>query len=956
MAQLNDLLVLGKSNFLGSVDIYGNAASIPLRVRGIVGSSGAGVTDDLYLQYGANKVIRLGDEGAYTISADGGTYSGTANIAKKLENSKTFQTDLGSTATGSFNGESNVTLGVTGTLPVANGGTGATSFTSGRALIGSGTGAVTTRAITNNTSKTAVTGSTNLITANTLYYHSGNSNITTVGTITSGTWNGTTIAVANGGTGATTASNACTNLGAVKKSGDTMTGDLIVQRNSAIIKTANADGENSVGLYTSTNRGVYDFTSSHWLIYKNVEKDTICVPRDLYINGELYRNGLASTRVFETLMPYGTAVAEEADLNTTIYLAVGNYYCSQNAKAEKLTNCPTAYAFMMQVLSPLSTTIDNETTKTWNYRLRKLQTYQGEQYIQYCYAGATATEWTYGPWQKMINTSHLVTTSVNGLMLSTDKKKLNYTNIAYGTCDTAAGIAEKVVVLSVDTNWSLTVGSIITVKFAVTNTAESPKLNVNGTGAIPIWYNASEYTSGGSYGGYEGRHITYQYNGTHWVFVSWSYDSNSDTKVQQTAAITTDANYPVLLGYSTGTSSVTNTVKKSSTLKYNPGTQTLTAPTFKGALDGTAAKATADASGNTITSTYATKTALSKKPGAKVEGESVTYSSQHSGNGVSVGTANLTATAGAGAEVFNDGGCKAIGSFSHAEGYGTLSLGHQSHAEGMNTKAIGDYSHASGYGTYAQGDNSTASGYYTFAGHSQTVVGRYNKYVTGYASNYADAGTSATAAGLFVVGIGTSSDPANGFRVAPSGNCYAGKATLNQGADYAEYFEWQDSNSKNEDRRGRFVTLCDDKIRYATSSDDYILGVVSATPSAVGDVQSESWKNKYITDIFGNTIYEYVDVPEHTDENGEIIRAHVEQRKALNPNYDPSIKYTSRELRSEWDAVGLVGKLVVVDDGTCQPNGYCYPGVDGIATASVEKTNFRVMERLDDTHIRIFIK
>jgi len=42
----------------------------------------------------------------------------------------------------------------------------------------------------------------------------GSSSITTVGTITSGTWNGSAVPVANGGTGATTATGALTNLGA----------------------------------------------------------------------------------------------------------------------------------------------------------------------------------------------------------------------------------------------------------------------------------------------------------------------------------------------------------------------------------------------------------------------------------------------------------------------------------------------------------------------------------------------------------------------------------------------------------------------------------------------------------------------------------------------------------------------------------------------------------------------
>ncbi len=56
----------------------------------------------------------------------------------------------------------------------------------------------------------------------------GQSSIITVGTITTGVWNGSTIAVANGGTGATTAAGALTNLGALPIAGGTMTGNLIL--------------------------------------------------------------------------------------------------------------------------------------------------------------------------------------------------------------------------------------------------------------------------------------------------------------------------------------------------------------------------------------------------------------------------------------------------------------------------------------------------------------------------------------------------------------------------------------------------------------------------------------------------------------------------------------------------------------------------------------------------------
>ena len=54
--------------------------------------------------------------------------SGNAGSATVLATGRTFRTNLASTSTATFNGSANVTPGVTGTLPVANGGTGLTSL------------------------------------------------------------------------------------------------------------------------------------------------------------------------------------------------------------------------------------------------------------------------------------------------------------------------------------------------------------------------------------------------------------------------------------------------------------------------------------------------------------------------------------------------------------------------------------------------------------------------------------------------------------------------------------------------------------------------------------------------------------------------------------------------------------------------------------------------------------
>lgn len=120
------------------------------------------------------------------------------------------------------------------------------------------------------------------------------------------------------------------------------------------------------------------------------------------------------------------------------------------------------------------------------------------------------------------------TTSTAGLMSAADKTKLNATNVAWGTCSTEAATAAKVITISGNTNWALTAGAIIAVKFSATNTASNPTFNVNGTGAKSVWYGTAVLTTSSlSYAGYKDRPCFYVYDGTQFVFLGWSYDANT---------------------------------------------------------------------------------------------------------------------------------------------------------------------------------------------------------------------------------------------------------------------------------------------------------------------------------------------------------------------------------------------------------------------------------------------
>lgn len=147
----------------------------------------------------------------------------------------------------------------------------------------------------------------------------------------------------------------------------------------------------------------------------------------------------------------------------------------------------------------------------------------------------------------------------------------------YGTCDTTAATQAKVVSLA---GFSLVTGARALVKFTVTNTAGSPTLNINGTGAKNIFYRGASISKGVLSAK---RIYEFVYDGTNYELVG-DIDANA---VTNTLSTTTKA-------YVTGTTSAaTNT----GTQIFDTGVYldteagALVAEKFKGNLEGNASTA-----------------------------------------------------------------------------------------------------------------------------------------------------------------------------------------------------------------------------------------------------------------------------------------------------------------------------------------------------------------------------
>lgn len=240
------------------------------------------------------------------------TSTGTGNVV--LSTSPVLTTpNLGTPSAATLTNATGLPIvaGTTGTLSVARGGTGQTSFTNGQLLIGNTTGNTLTPATLTAGSNISITNGAGSITIASTDQFTGTvtsvaasggttgltfsgSPITTSGTLTLGG----TLAVANGGTGATTAATARTNLGATTVGGNlfTLTNPSAItfprfNADNTVSALSAADFRTAIGAGTSSTTGTVTSVSGTGTVSGLTLTGTVTTSGSLTLGGTLSVTG-----------------------------------------------------------------------------------------------------------------------------------------------------------------------------------------------------------------------------------------------------------------------------------------------------------------------------------------------------------------------------------------------------------------------------------------------------------------------------------------------------------------------------------------------------------------------------------------------------------------------------------------------------------------------------------------
>jgi len=239
---------------------------------------------------------------ALAVLADGEMVVGDGTTDPSIESGATLRTSIG-VGTGDNVTFTNVTgtgvgtfasLVLTTDLPVTHGGTGASTLTDGGILLGSGTGAITATAVLADGEMIVGDGTTDpaIESGATLRTSIGLGSLAEQNTINNGDWSGTDLAVANGGTGASTFPTGSILLGnstsAIGNTGVLADGDMIVGDGvGAPVRESGATLRTSIGVGTSDNVSFAGITGSGILSIDSATDSTSTTTGSIHTDGGL---------------------------------------------------------------------------------------------------------------------------------------------------------------------------------------------------------------------------------------------------------------------------------------------------------------------------------------------------------------------------------------------------------------------------------------------------------------------------------------------------------------------------------------------------------------------------------------------------------------------------------------------------------------------------------------------